>query len=278
MQRPLNWWISIYLVLAALRGLILGISGLVIPAAMPIPFELTPLNARFVAAFYFAGSIGLLLTLFVRKSGEARPFLFGIGAVTGLLLAITVLRWSEFEVGPSGAFVVWFGSYLLDPLVIMLLLTTNALWRSRQRTPHPLAAVLYLAAAALGILGLALLFVPEPMVALWPWKIAPFLAQLYSCYVLAFAVFALLAAHQGDPTPIRNVSASCLVLMLLVLLASLLHLGRFIVGPATLTWFVILLLGIATFGWALFRSLRMSEMDARSSVDWSVDSGAPNWW
>ena len=44
MQRPLNWWISIFLVLAALRGLILGVSGLVLPALMPVPFELTPLT------------------------------------------------------------------------------------------------------------------------------------------------------------------------------------------------------------------------------------------
>jgi len=97
MQRPLNWWISIFLVLAALRGLILGVSGLVVPAVIPVPFELTPLNARFVAALYFAGSIGLLLTLFARKSRDARPCLFGVGTVTGLLLAVTLLRWSDIS-------------------------------------------------------------------------------------------------------------------------------------------------------------------------------------
>ncbi len=278
MQRPLNWWISIFLVLAALRGLILGVSGLVIPAMMPVPFELTPLNARFVAALYFAGSIGLLLTLFARKCSDARPFLFGVGTVTGSLLAITLLRWSELEIGPTGAFIGWIGSYILDPIIVAVLLTANKLWLAPGQR-HPLATLFYVEAAVMGMLGLALLLAPDAMAAQWPWPIAPFLAQLYSCFFIAFAAIALLVAQQGEPTPIRNFATTSLTLLLLVLLSSLLHVGRFTPGLASMLWFGVLVLGTAAFGYALLHSMRTShEYSTSSNIDWSVDSGAPSWW
>ena len=240
--------------------------------------ELTPLNARFVAALYFAGSIGLLLTLFARKCSDARPFLFGVGTVTGSLLAITLLRWSELEVGPTGAFIGWLGSYILDPIIVAVLLTANKLWLSPGQR-HPLAPLFYGEAAVLGMLGLVLLLAPDAMAAHWPWPIAPFLAQLYSCFFIAFAAIALLVAQQGEPTPIRNFATTSLTLMLLVLLSSLLHVGRFTPGLAlyTLVWRP----GAGHSGICFCAASPAGTTNAASTtagMEWNADSGAPNWW
>jgi hypothetical protein len=53
--------VRVYLVFAAVQGFGIGLTGLLIPAEMQIPLRLTPLNARFVAALYVAGGVGVLL-------------------------------------------------------------------------------------------------------------------------------------------------------------------------------------------------------------------------
>jgi hypothetical protein len=45
---------------AAFQGLGIGLTGLLMPSEMQIPLQVTPLNARFVAALYVAGGIGVL--------------------------------------------------------------------------------------------------------------------------------------------------------------------------------------------------------------------------
>src|SRR5690348_14908173 len=82
MNRSMTWWIRAFLISSALRGLLLGINGLVNYREISIPLQFTPLNAAFVAGLYLAGTIGLILTLFARERADARPFLIGTAVVT----------------------------------------------------------------------------------------------------------------------------------------------------------------------------------------------------
>ena len=63
MNRSMTWWIRAFLISSALRGLLLGINGLLNYHEISIPLQFTPLNAAFVAGLYLAGTIGLILTL-----------------------------------------------------------------------------------------------------------------------------------------------------------------------------------------------------------------------
>ena len=74
----MNWWIRGYLLFAAAQGFGIGITGMVVPAEMQIPLRITPLNARFVAALYVAGGIGVILAALARRRSEARLLQFSL--------------------------------------------------------------------------------------------------------------------------------------------------------------------------------------------------------
>jgi hypothetical protein len=251
MNQSMTWWIRAFLISSAIRGLILGVTGLVAPAQIQIPLQLTPLNAGFVAALYLAGTIGLILTIFVRHRADARPFLIGTGVVTALLLSVTLLHWAEFETTLSTTLVLWVGSYIFDPIAITLLVVMHRLVRPANPGRHRLTRLFLVEAGVLGALGLVLLALPATAAARWPWPIPPLLAQLYSCFFIAFAVIALLVARERRPVLIRTFTITSLALMVGVFGASLPYLARFTGGVATWVWFGVLLLGMAVFGAAL---------------------------
>jgi hypothetical protein len=249
----MTWWIRAFLILSAFRGLQLGVKGLIGPEAIPIPLQFTALNAAFVAALYLAGTIGLVLTLFARDRADARPFLLGVGVVTALLLSVTLMRWSEFDTTFSFTLIGWVGSYVFDPIAVLALVATHRLVRAANPGRHRLTPLFTIEAIVLGAIGLLALVLPETVSALWPWKIPALQAQLYSCFLLSFAVIALLVARENRPVLIRNFTISSLALMAFVLLVSLPYLSRFTAGPAMWAWFGALLLGVMAFGTALIR-------------------------
>jgi hypothetical protein len=106
-------------------------------------------------------------------------------------------------------------------------------------------------AAVLGALGLFMLLLPDTASALWPWPIPPLLAQLYSCFMIAFAVIAALVAYDNRPVTTRNFTITSLALMAGVLLVSLPYLARFTSGLALWIWFAGLAIGVVAFGAAL---------------------------
>jgi hypothetical protein len=262
MHQSMTWWIRAFLISSAARGLLLGVNGLLDYRAISIPLQFTPLNAAFVAGLYLAGTIGLILTLFTRDRADARPFLIGTAVVTTLLLAVTGLHWSEFETTLSPKLIGWVGSYVFDPVAITLLVTTHGLGSPGSPGRHRLTPLFLAEAGLLGMLGWFLLALPEAAAAVWPWVIPPLLAQLYSCFLIAFAVIALLVAHEQRPVVIRNFTITSLALIGFILLASLLYLERFTAGAATWIWFGGLSLGIGAFGIALVAQLFAPRQNA----------------
>src|ERR1700682_1882439 len=121
MDRPMTWWIRAYLLFAAVQGFGIGLTGLIAPSEMQIPLRISPLNSRFVAALYIGGGVGVLLAAFSRRRSEARLFVFGFGLVTGLILVLTLLHWSDFMADPLPHRPVWIFDYVVDPLLAVLL-------------------------------------------------------------------------------------------------------------------------------------------------------------
>jgi len=250
MSRPMNWWIRGYLLFAAVQGFGIGLTGLIAPADMQIPLRITPLNARFVAALYVAGGIGVLLAAVTRRRSEARLFVVGFSLATLLILVLTVLHWSDFMADPLPHRPVWIFDYVVDPLLALIIVPAAGLWPARG-APHRLTPLFTVEAALFGVLGVALLALPDAVAAGWPWALPPVLGQLYACFFLTFAIGAALAAHETEPRAVQVFTLSSLVLMALVLAASLLHFDRFKAEPVTWLWFSVFGVGLCVFAVAL---------------------------
>jgi hypothetical protein len=245
------WWIRAYLGFAAFQGFGIGLTGLLLPAEMQIPLRISPLNARFVAALYIAGGVGLLWAACARRRTETRLFVIGFGLATAMILVLTLVHWSEFMADGLPHRPVWIIDYVADPLLALLIVPAAGLWPARHGARHRLTTLFAVEAAVFGVLGLALLVTPDTMAAVWPWALPPVLGQLYACFFLTFAVSAALAARETEPRAIRAFAGSTLALMVLVLVASVLHLDRFKVEPVTWLWFGAFGLGACAFGVAL---------------------------
>ncbi len=248
---PMPWWIRAYLGFAAFQGVGIGLTGLLAPAEMQIPLRISPLNTRFVAALYIAGGVGVLWAAFARRRAETRLFVIGFGLATAMILALTVLHWSEFMADELPHRPVWIFDYVVDPLLAVLIVPAAGLWPSGHGSRHRLTPLLIVQAALFGALGLALLLVPNTIAGAWPWALPPLLGQLYACFFLTFAVSAALAARETEARAIRAFAGSTLTLMVLVLVASFLHLDRFKAEPVTWLWFGAFGLGTCAFGVAL---------------------------
>ena len=244
------WWLRAYLLFAAVQGFGIGLTGLVSPADMQIPLRITPLNARFVAALYVAGGIGVLWGAFSRRRAEARLFVAAFTLATTLILIVTLLHWSDFMAPGLPHQVVWLFDYVADPLLGLAIIPLAALWPPRPRR-NSLTPVLLTEAAVLGVLGVALLVAPDAVAATWPWSLPPVLGQLYACFFLTFALGAALAAGEVDERAVLGFVYSTLALMALMLLASILHLDRFKPETVTVLWFAALGVGLVAFSGAV---------------------------
>src|SRR5262249_2148286 len=150
-------------------------TGLLFPSEMQIPLRITPLNARFVAALYIAGGIGVLLAAFAKRRREARVFVVGFGVATLLILTVTAMHWSDFMADELPHRAVWILDYGVDPLLALVLVPIMGLWPDRQGVRHKLTPLLRAQAVVFGVLGLILLLLPNLAAAYWPWALPPIL-------------------------------------------------------------------------------------------------------
>jgi hypothetical protein len=235
---PMPWWVRAYLVFGAAQGLGIGLTGLLLPPEMQIPLRISPLNARFVAALYIAGGVGVLWAAFARRRSEARLFVIGFAFATALILVLTLLHWSDFMADQLPHRAIWIFVYVVDPLLAAVIIPAAGLWPPRAGARHRLTSVFVVEGCVLGGLGLLLLLLPDVVAAGWPWTLPPLLGQLYACFFLSFALGAILAARETEPRAILGFGLSSLTLVVLVLIASLLHVDRFKPEPVTWVWFM----------------------------------------
>lgn len=208
-----------------------------------LPWPVPPLHARFIGAFYLSATVFLLLALFAKSLLAVRTIVLMAFTWTGWLLLVTFMHWETFDFSrPQPWF--WVVAYVLFPI--------GAAWLAwaGPAIPRPAAspmteawivAGLRLQGSLLGVLAAACFLAPQWVVTIWPWKISPFLAQVYSGPVIAYAVASLvLAARRNWPETLIPATGT-LVFAALALLASLRHLALFAPGsPSQIVWFATL--------------------------------------
>jgi hypothetical protein len=262
----MNWWIRGYLLFAAVQGFGIGLTGMIVPSEMQIPLRLSPLNARFIAALYLGGAIGVLLAAFRPRRAEARLFVIGFGVATLLILIITLLHWSDFMADPLPHRPVWIFDYVVDPALALLIVVLAGLWPPPPAVKHSLTPLLNVEAVVFGLLGLFLVLAPDTAAAYWPWALPPVAGQIYGCFFLTFCIGALFAAREESAVTIRNFLISSLGLTLLVLLASGVHFDRFKPEPVTWIWFGGFALAAVAFEVALLRQHRDAQLLSKTAV------------
>jgi hypothetical protein len=247
--RGAPWWLRAYLLVGAAQGLAIGVTGMADPAhVVGFPLPTTPLNVRFVAAFYLAGAAGLLASAAVRRAVDARIFVCGFVAVTALLLAATVWYWSTYTA--TGVPYPWVGSYVVEPVVGAAVLVRLGLVRAAAPGRHRLSRVYAVAAAGFAVLGVLLAASPHLAARAWPWALTPVLARTYAAVMLAFALGSALAVRESRPQALRPFALAVLVLLACAGAAAVVHHSRLQSGPSTWIFAAVDAAGIAAFATA----------------------------
>jgi hypothetical protein len=255
----------IYFAAVAILALWVGVWGYFIPAHVDValPWLVPPLHARFLGAMYLSGTTFMLGCLFARQWAEVRVVLPMIAIWTGMLFIVSLLHLGEFNPAVPPTY-VWFAAYFVYPLIAAWLA-----WRHRRAAPPDPASAsrlpslvrLYLLAQGVvtTLLALALLVAPSLMTTIWPWKITPLLAQLYSAPFLAYGLGSLLLTRRTAWLEVRIAIAAMWVFATGVLLASLIHHALFSAANlsawlwfgaftlATLVLFVLTAIGLLSF-------------------------------
>lgn len=248
---------KIYFGAVGLLALWVGIWGYLIPAHVDeaIPWLVPPLHARFLGAMYLSAATAMGGGIWARRWAEVRVVVPAIAAWTGMLFIISLFYLDEFDFGISQVW-IWFSAYFFYPLI--------AIWLAWQKravdiTPSgatmPKWANIYLLGQGIIVtmLALVLLFLPDFMVAEWPWKITPLLAQLYSAPFLAYGLASLMMFRRTTWLETRIAIQAILVFAIGVLLASIIHRNLFSTGDiADWLWFggftlAVLMLSLLTF-------------------------------
>lgn len=217
---------KVFFAAVGLFALWVGIWGYFVPTRMDkaIPWLVPPLHARFLGSMYLSGAALMSGGLLSSRWAQARIINTMIYLWTGMLFVVSTFYLAEFDFARTQVWFWWF-AYLVYPLI-----AAWYAWRLRREGPEPGAelprwAVAYLwgQGAVVIFLGLALLFFPGAMVGLWPWKITPLLAQIYSSPFLSYGIASLLMARRPRWSEALASLSGTWVFATAVLLASWLH-------------------------------------------------------
>jgi hypothetical protein len=238
---PVSRNLKIYFAAVGLFALWVGVWGFFVPTSVQraLPWLVPPLHARFIGAIYFSATIIMFGGMLARAYADAKAAILVSTIWTGMLFIISLFYLGEFDFTHKPVW-FWFGAYIVYPI-----LGAWFLWRSRNLDEPVVGAMLpdwvkmYLLVQgiALTILSLALLFLPEMMLNLWPWKITRLLAQIYSSPFMAYGIASLMLSRQSTWREIKVIVTGALVFAILALLASLIHIELFsFERMATFVW------------------------------------------
>jgi hypothetical protein len=221
-----------------------------------LPFAVPPLHARFLGAMYLSGATFMILGLRAETWPELRVVLPMVAIWTGMLGLVSFLHLEAFDAARTQTW-VWFAAYIAYPIIAAWIA-----WKHRAERDHPTGPPLSVAlrrylqfqGAVVAILALGLLLAPTAMAGLWPWKISPLLAQIYSAPFLSYGLGSLYAARQQVWPELRIVVYATLVFSLGVFLASLRHVELFDLGAGR-SWLWFASFGLSSLALAAFAAL-----------------------
>jgi hypothetical protein len=250
-----------YFAAVGLLALWVGVWGYFIPSRVDsaIPWLVPPLHARFLGAMYLSGTAFMLGSILARYYAEVRVVVSVIAIWTGMLFVVSLFYLGEFDFSRTQVW-IWFGSYLIYPLIALWLT-----WRDRSRSerivgpslPTWVRAYLLAQGSVVTVLALALLLVPQIMVNVWPWKITQLLAQIYSAPFLAYGLSSLMLSRRQTWLEVRVVVIAIFVFAFGVLLASWIHRELFsFTSLAAIVWFAGFVLAAVMLGLLSAQAIR----------------------
>ena len=219
-----------------------GVWGFFVPGHVDkaIPWLVPPLHARFIGAIYFSGFTIMSASMLTRHLEEVRVSNIIVSVWTGALFVISLFYLGEFDFG-RGPVLFWFAAYIAYPLIGFWYAWINRNIRDQATSsslPSWIRTALLIQGMLLTLIALALLFIPDFMLTIWPWKVTRMLIQIYSGPFLAFGIGSLLLSRQQTWPAVRIVVSGFFVLAFGVLIASTIHRSLFsFASPATWIWF-----------------------------------------
>jgi hypothetical protein len=243
----------IYFGAVGLLALWVGLWGYFIPGQVDkaIPWLVPPLHARFLGAMYLSGTTFMVGGIMSRYYAEVRVMVRVILIWTGMLFIVSLFYLGEFDYSRNQVW-IWFGAYLIYPLIALRLIWNDRTLHERVSGPGLPAWVrgyLWAQGIVVTVLALVLLLGPEFMVNAWPWKITRLLAQIYSAPFLAYGLSSLMLSRKQTWPEVRVVVMATFVFALGVLLASFIHRELFsLTNAATWLWFGGFLLATVILG------------------------------
>ena len=248
---------KLYFAAVGALALWVGYWGFFAPAdvATAIPWSVPPLHARFLGSMYLSGALMMGGCIMARTWCEVRVIVPMISIWTGFLFIVSLLHLEEFDPALTQT-AVWFGAYLLYPLIAILFAGRH---RGGGGDPDHVADLagwlgpyLNLQGVILTVFGLMLLLLTPVMVPAWPWKITPLLANLYAAPFLSYGIGSLMLARERSWAHIRIGIAGTLLFAACVLGASIVH--RALFSPADIAdwlWFTAFAAGVAALAYAM---------------------------
>lgn len=226
-----------------------------------------PMTAVFLGAAYWS-SAGLEVAG-ARSAGwaSARLAVWPVFIFTTLTLGVTLLHLDRFHLSPNTALTAqiatwaWLAIYAIVPLAMLVI----SWMQLRQRRPAsksetaerpvlpPALRVLMVGIAGVLLLyGVALLAVPVPAAAWWPWQLSELTARAVGAWLVGLGWSAAQGQFSSDLRTVRPVALTSVAFVVLQAIALLRYGGALTWPSAQAIGFVTVLLAIGVAGaWAL---------------------------
>ena len=206
---PLTISQRIYLGAVAALALWVGFWCYFVPtrSAIAIPWGVSPLCATFFGSMYLSGATFTGTCMYARRWVDVRVVMPMIAMWTGGLTIISLFYLPVFDFARPQVW-IWFGAYILYPLIAL-----GLMWTHRQQSsiypldepalPEWARRYLRVQGSLMVILGISLLLAPQVMGLLWPWHTGRLMLQLYSAPLLTYGIGSYIFARQHTWSEIR---------------------------------------------------------------------------
>lgn len=206
---PLTVGQRVYLGAVAALALWVGYWCYLVPthSAVAIPWQLPTLCATFLGSMYFSGAIFTGTCMVAKRWVDVRVVMPMIAMWTGGLTIISLFYLPLFDF-TRGQVWVWFGAYIVYPLIGLGLMWTHRKQagvypQDEPALPNWARSDLRILSSLMVVFGLGLLLAPNMVLPLWPWHTGKLMLQLYSAPLLTYGVGCFLFSRQHTWSEIR---------------------------------------------------------------------------
>jgi hypothetical protein len=218
-----------------------------------------PLTAAFLGAGYWSSFFIEFVASRERVWANARVAVPAVFVFTVLTLVATLIHLDLFHLDGSFAVITRVGTWTWMAVYVSVPILLAVLWAAQRRLPggdppgHApisggLRLVIYLLAAGMLVVGLALFAVPAGAGVLWPWELTPLTGRAVGAWLIGLGVAAANMAWEGDWRRVLPVSAMFAVFGALELVVLLRFVGGVDWGGARAWVYLLFLLIMLALG------------------------------